>query len=317
MFVFDFHQDIAWKRINNVDSFFRKNCLWQKENKKFPNQVDLPRLEEVNVKLVFASSFDEKGDVKNIKKQIDFYRLLSQEYPDKFSLIKDFKDIKDVLENNKIGFLLHIEGLDFIKSEEDLKLIDEFFDLGVRSVGLTHNQENYLAGGALSKGKLKCLGRKLIEKCQKKGIIIDLAHLNKVSFSGVLKELSQPPLFSHGNVKSLFSHPRNLNDEQMKEIINRDGLIGISFVPRFLKENTLEQVYLNFKYILNLGGERNMAIGSDFDGMLGEELVKDLESVDKLKFLDKYLKEKKLSQKTREKIFFKNGFEFLEKILKN
>lgn len=314
MFVFDFHQDIAWKRLNHKEKFFQINPLWENKNSNIPNQSDLPRLKKGGVKLVFGSSFSEKADVKEIERQIKFYLSLVNNNKE-FCLIRSKRDLEDLMKSQKIGILLHIEGLDFIKSEDDLKIIDYFSKIGVRSLGMTHNKKNYLAGGALEEGGLTELGKKLIEKCQKLNIIIDMAHLNRVSFSEVLEILQSPPLFSHGNIDKLFIHPRNLNDKQIKEIIQKKGLIGISFVPRFLKTADLHETYRNFQYLIELGGSENLAIGSDFDGMLGRELVQGLEDVSKFKNLEDVFRKNNLSEENIDKIFYKNALRFLKQAL--
>ena len=313
MLVFDLHQDLAWKRLSFKEKFFKETPLWENEDSNIPNQVDFPRLKKGKVKLVFASSFSEKGDFKEVESHLKFYFWL--EKTRKFSIIRFKKDLKKLMKTKKIGLLLHIEGLDFIKKEKDLKMIENLFKIGIRSIGLTHNHQNQLAGGALSEGGLTNLGKKLIEKAQKLNFIIDLAHLNRKSFAEVLKILKLPPLFSHGNVSKLFPHPRNLEDWQIKEIIKKEGLIGISFVPRFLKKATLKEVSKNFRYVIKLKGENNLALGSDFDGMVGKELVKGLEDASQFEHLKKFLEKEKFKKEIIEKIFYQNALNFLEKML--
>lgn len=84
-------------------------------------------------------------------------------------------------------------------------------------------------------------------------------------------EIAKILLLPHSNCMKLCEHPRNLNDEQLKALIKKNGMIGVTFVPQFLtneNEANITDIVRHIEYICSLGGEYNIGFGSDFDGIL-------------------------------------------------
>ncbi len=138
-------------------------------------------------------------------KQLNFYFGLLKKSK-QLSLVKSYQDYLFLRKARQIGILLHIEGADFV--DKDLILLEAVYNLGVRSIGLTHNEKNRLAGGALSQGGLTRLGERAIKKAQKLGMIIDLAHLNRRSFYQALKIVKPPFMVSHCGIRAIKNHPK-------------------------------------------------------------------------------------------------------------
>ncbi len=318
----DLHQDIASNiLILSHKDFFKKNTIADGYNNvglPVNNQVDFPRLKKANAKLVFAAAcpFEVKnGDAKissnpilDTLKQLKIYSDLIKKEDD-LVLVKNWENYQS-LKNNKLGFILHIEGSDFI--DQDLQELKAVYQLGVRSIGLTHNQRNHLATGASeTKGGLSNLGQETIIKAQELGMIIDLAHLNQESFNQAIEIVKPPFMFSHGGLKEDFDNPRNLNKRQIKKIAQKDGIIGICFVPNFLSDNKVRVVAKIYSYLKKIVGVNNLAVGSDFDGIISKKLVQGLEDVSKIQNLQKALVKEKFKLAEIEKIFYKNAEEKL------
>ena len=71
------------------------------------------------------------------------------------------------------------------------------------------------------------------------------------------------PIASHSNCMKLYEHPRNLNDEQLKALIKKNGMIGVTFVPQFLtneNEANITDIVRHIEYICSLGGEYNIGL---------------------------------------------------------
>ena len=179
---------------------------------------------------------------------------------------------------------------------------------GVKMLTLTWNGENELASGvSRDEGRLKPFGKKVIEKMEKRGIAVDVSHLNEKSFYDVASFVKTPLVASHSNCFSVVPHKRNLKDEQIKLIIESGGLIGLCFHAPFLISDGLgsfEMLYRNIYRILSLGGENSVCFGSDFDGGRPEKV---LDSLQKVKNLYAYLKGRGLNKELLEKIFFYNA----------
>ena len=316
-FFIDLHQDIADNSfIISGKDFFKRNRLHQGKNEAglpVNNQVDLPRLKKARARLVFASTTPFVIENKKIKiaqnpqkavfSRINFYfRLLEKSRS--LILVKRYKDYLKVKLTKKIGFLLHIEGADFV--DKDMTNLELVYHLGVRSLGLTHNERNKLAGGASSKGGLTRLGGEAIKKAQKLGMIIDLAHLNKRSFTQAIKLVKPPFMVSHCGLKGVKRYFRNLDDSQIKQIKEKEGIIGLAFAPNFYPGNSLRHLVEAFWHLKKLVGTKNLAIGSDFDGIISKELFLGLEDVSKIKNLWQALLASGFKRKELEGIFFKN-----------
>lgn len=186
----------------------------------------------------------------------------------KLKLVRTKKDIEQ-LKDDEIGALLTLEGCDAIG--KDLIKLKTLFRLGVSSVGLTWNYANDVADGSLEKrgAGLSDFGRRVVEENNAAYAWTDVSHLSEKGFWDCI-EVSKYMIASHSNCYSLCAHPRNLNDEQIKALIKKDGMIGVTFVPQFLTENkvaTIDDILKHLEHICALGGENNVGFGSDFDGI--------------------------------------------------
>lgn len=180
---------------------------------------------------------------------------------------------------------------------------------GIKAVTLTWNGENALAGGTHSDTGLKPFGRRILSVLNRNKIAVDLSHLNRKSFFEV-GEAADIVFASHSCCDKTHRHPRNLTDQQIKYIADRGGVLGICFYPEFLgTKYTLEGVWRHINHLLNMGLEKNICIGSDFDGA---DMSDCLDGVDKIPLLYRFLILKGLSADLLDGIFFKNAGNFFE-----
>ncbi len=204
-------------------------------------------------------------------------RVLSHE---KMKHVRNKRDI-EALKEGEIGAMLTLEGCDAIGVEEThLKTL---LRLGVSSVGLTWNHSNAVADGILEErgAGLSSFGRRIVNLLDENKVWTDVSHLSKKGFWDVMG-LSSYPIASHSNAYSLCRHPRNLDDSQIRALISKNSMIGITFVPDFLRQGgraTVSDVLRHLDYVCSLGGERNVGFGSDFDGI--DETVEGLDRAGK------------------------------------
>lgn len=250
--------------------------LWENENRSFANddaiQVNFERMLEGNVQIQCFALFAEpflKNDEKfhAIMKQVElFYRYILREQNVKH--IKDWSDLYS-LKQNEIGAILTLEGMDAIGDDLDrLKLL---YELGVRSVGITWNHANLCGDGVLENrgAGLSNLGVEVVKLNNDRDVLTDVSHLSERGFWDCV-EHSEYLWASHSNAKAIRNHPRNLTDEQIKAIIQKQGLIGIVFYPLFLTdedEATFDDIIKHIDHICSLGGKEHICFGSDFDGI--------------------------------------------------
>jgi len=154
----------------------------------------------------------------------------------------------------------------------DLDLLRAFYELGVRSIGLTHARSNaaghgglFGASGSSSEG-LTSFGQDVVRECERLGVIIDLAHINPAGFDEILSITTQPPIVSHTNVRRYYDIERNISDEQIEMIGERGGVIGINSVlvsPRE-EESTMDRYIDHIQHVADLIGIDCVGIGFDF-----------------------------------------------------
>jgi membrane dipeptidase len=112
-------------------------------------------------------------------------------------------------------------------------------------------------------------GRQVVQEMNSLGMVVDVSHLAPKGFWDVIEISSAPIIASHSNAKVLCPHRRNLEDDQIKAIIEKGGVIGMTFVPYFIGEGkiTIPHLLRHIDHILSLGGEDHIGLGSDFDGI--------------------------------------------------
>lgn len=184
-------------------------------------------------------------------------------------VVKTAGEIRQAHETGTLAVLLNIEGAEALHGE--LALLRAYYRLGVRVMQLVWNHRNEAADGALdqeSRGGLTRFGRSMVQEMNRLGMVIDLSHITPAGFFDVLELSEDPVLFTHGNCGALYSHRRNLTDEQIKALAARGGVFGISFVGGFMSDGPVDyrKVADHIDHAVQLVGPSHVAYGSDFDG---------------------------------------------------
>ena len=175
-------------------------------------------------------------------------------------------NVSEGLKQGKSVALLGIEGGNFLQRAP--RRLHDYYQKGVRFLTLVWNGENDLAAAHDRKGGLTDMGKAMLEELEELGMVADLSHCNEESFWDVAERGGR--LFcSHSNARAVCDHTRNLNDDQIRAVIQSDGLIGLTLYPPFVGGHTqsLEDLLPHIEHICSLGGAKNLAIGSDLDGI--------------------------------------------------
>ncbi len=197
-----------------------------------------------------------------------------------------------------------VEGGSVIGNNPDL--LFTLKEDGVRFITLTWNGENLIAGGVNSEKGLTLFGKTVINKMNSLNIACDLSHLNKKSFYSAIS-LAKKPLATHSNCRAVCDVPRNLTDEQIRLIAEKNGIIGLNFFPSFLGGEFYTSIYKNIVHICEMGLEDNIGIGSDFDGAL---MPCEMPNVAAVPFLYEKLHQMGLEKRLLNKIFYENALKY-------
>ncbi len=324
--VIDLHADTYMKKdIFNTLPWIRKAFFKmpheQEKETQFSEDITKEAIIGGNVKLQTQSLFIGQLGITNplhnglkmlanIKRDIKADSNLYQYYT-----IEDFYHNHD-----KYGTLISIEGLELIAN--DLDLLDIYTELGVRMIAPTWNRALPYVGSAVEPYGILEQGRQLADKINELNLIFDVSHISDQGFWDYLDILQVPIIASHSNYRKVVPHERNLSEEMIKEIDDRGGVMGLNFYPDFMKTSQIkiyEDYPLGYSAIYNMldaiisdFGDDIVAFGSDFDG-----ISKYLEGVKNPGFYQhfaNFLRERKVSENTIEKLFYKNALRVLEMI---
>lgn len=178
----------------------------------------------------------------------------------------------DLFHRKNMHGIISIEGAEMVTS---LAVLRSLYRMGVRVIGLTWNYSNHIASGADEQNKNRGLtefGKTAVNEMERIGITVDVSHLNDRSFYDVMETAVAPVIASHSNSRAVCAHRRNLTDNMFRNIIHTGGCVGINFYPPFLNESGNADIYdiiRHIEHFMELGGENNIGIGSDFDGTGG------------------------------------------------
>ena len=238
---------------------------------------DIPKFREggvdVQVFAVWIPNKQFRNSYRFTLDQIERLKQMAGENSGGMEIAYTYDDIMRIVSLGKLCGLIGIEGGTAIGDDEGR--VKEFFDLGVRYIGLTWNNSNLIASSARDEtekgitGGLTDFGRTVIKRMNETGMLIDVSHLGERSFWDVMEISEDPVIASHSNCYSLNPHYRNLTDEQIKAIAEKGGYIGVNFYDKFLVRKgraDIDDVLNHIDHLKKTGGIDCIGIGSDYDG---------------------------------------------------
>lgn len=237
--------------------------------------VDLPRLRDGGVAAQFFSfwtvPYPERGCAGSVDRQLDALDRAMAAHPEQLAWTRTGEDIRRAKAAGQVAALGGIEGGQALES--DLGHIERFSRRGVRYLGLLHFSANAIGAPAKGKGAdqqrgLSDFGREVVRECERTGVIVDLAHINRRGFFDALEVSTNPVMVSHTGVLGVHEHWRNIDDEQIRAVAEGGGCIGIIFARRYLGGASIDAVVDHLLHVLAVGGEEVAALGSDFDGFV-------------------------------------------------
>lgn len=340
--IIDLHEDISLNiRYATQKDFGVRNELHQGNSPvgfAVNNNIDLPRLREGNVRAVFGAIFGVTGTnlqnleseekynfekVSSIKTglpgvidQLGVYYQLASRFPRDLRIIHNYNEYQSAVSSNRIGIILHLEGIDFLNKEPDL--LGAFISLGIRSVAFTWRNKNRFGSGNNTKGGLQELGRETIDYLHRNGVIFDLAHVNEQTFFEAAEVMDWPFIVSHTLCRGIVNNTRNISDQQIKLVAEKGGVIGLAPITAYLGGNRLVDYVAHFVYIKKLVGADYIAFGTDFDGMIDkeDEFIDGFEDVSKFPNLIEALDLAGFSEEDIEKICHTNVERVMSEVMK-
>lgn len=165
-----------------------------------------------------------------------------------------------------VGALFSAEGLQSLEGNPDN--LDTLYAAGMRMAGLTHFFDNELAGSmhGLEKGGLTPMGRDVVRRMERMGMIVDIAHCSHRCVADILAMAERPVVSSHGGVQATCKVNRNLTDEEIRGVAKTGGVVGIGYWDGAICSTDPRDTARAMKYVRDLVGIEHVALGSDYDG---------------------------------------------------
>ena len=318
--IIDLHCDTIMKLYENPNSNLLENHF----------QIDLKRLQQKDFLLqTFAIFLDKQQYPQRKKTALHMYQRFIKELEKNaatIGLIKTQADYNENKANKQISALLTLEEGGILEGK--IENLEEFYQLGVRLITLTWNYPNEIGTPnilywdkekhilAENQTGLTKFGFECIQRMSELHMIIDLSHASDQVAKDILDSSAQGIVVSHSNARKLTPHPRNLSDELIQKIADKNGLIGINFFDQFLKlkqpTNLPAAISEHLWYMYQLVGEDSLCFGSDFDGI---PVHADLNDVNSFPKIIQALKQKGFTSRQIEKISYLNTENFLQHYL--
>lgn len=179
----------------------------------------------------------------------------------------------ELLQNKRAGkhtIMLGIENGQAI--EDNLDNIDHFAQRGIVYITLCHNGDNQICDSARGNhtwGGVSPFGKQVIERMNRLGIMVDLSHGGEKSFYDALELSTKPIVCSHSSCRALCDHPRNLTDDQMRQLAQKGGVMQVTAYHGFLSLNndaSIATFMQHLNHAVEVMGIDHVGIGTDFDG---------------------------------------------------
>ena len=229
----------------------------------------LKKIREVGLRL-FSNAiycedkFNGEASLRHLKETLQF----TLSHFDEVTIIEDGQDLEGIKkEPERIGTLLLLENADGLVG--NLSFIEGLMETGIRIVGLTHRDRNGIGDGdgVLVPGGFSLEGIEVIRALDDHALIIDVAHLHPKCFWKLLDIFNGPLISSHTGIRKVCDIQRNIHMEQAKEIINRGGLVGVTFNPEMVApagRASLEHIFVHVDVLVQRFGPERVGIAQIF-----------------------------------------------------
>lgn len=200
------------------------------------------------------------------------HRHLCHEFSSRIFQATTAEDLIAARKNNRTGIIFSLTGLPVFgagsMADPDgiFDWIDTWYLLGVRFMHVGYNRRNYFADGCMEEtdGGLSDLGRELVSRLNRSGILVDLPHSSPKTTFDAVAQSSRPVVATHAGCREIHDHPRCKSDRELKAIADTDGLVGIFALPEFLgPEADLNLLLQHIAHAVELLGARHVSIGTD------------------------------------------------------
>lgn len=241
-------------------------------------EVDLPRLREGGMHAPFFALWVPtfyKGSeaVRRTLDLRDAMQSVLDRYPDQIELATTASDVERIVHAHKIAAVLTLEGGHQIA--DDLAVLRMYQRMGIRSMTLTHFRNNNWADSSTDKPQhngLTELGREVVRKMNRIGMMVDISHISDKTFYDVLAVTTKPVIASHSSCRAISNIPRNMTDDMLRALAQHGGVVGINFGGGFLSQKEAD---ITMRDINRIGSSEPNLTGKALDDYTVQMHIRD------------------------------------------
>lgn len=265
---------------------------------------------------------DNGGYDKCYEHALDMIMFLEKQlgvYYGDIAIARSYNEICKNKEEGKISAIVTIEEGGILNGK--IERLHELYERGIRLMTLMWNYENCLGhpnskDAQIMKKGLKPFGIEVVERMGEIGMIVDISHASDGSFWDVIKYAKSPVVASHSNCRALCNHPRNLTDDMIRALAEKGGVSGLNLYGVFLgtrNESRIDEMAAHILHMIKIGGSEFPAIGTDFDGFRGMDVM-EIPMLSDMEKLWNDLKKKGVSENQLDKIWSQNVLRVIQEI---
>lgn len=220
-------------------------------NKK--GQTDLPRMKgflgaEFFAVFVDASYDKDHHSANRTLAMIDTVRTdVILKHPNDFIFATTAADIERAHRQKKIAALMGIEGGHAI--EDSLRLLRDYYALGIRYMTLTHFNTNNWADAqgdaedpkVAHHGGLTPFGKDVVREMNRLGMMVDISHTADKTFYDAIATSTAPIIASHSSCRAISNHTRNMTDDMIRALAKNGGTMQINFDCGYLSQRYYDE----------------------------------------------------------------------------
>lgn len=293
-------------------------------------QVSFPLMKQGGLDAAFFAIYVDQGPLKDYSRdsvyqyameEIRLFKGYVAKHKDEAAFATSPKELRKLKKQGKRAVVLALENGYAVG--QDLAKVDSFYNAGCRYITLCHNYTNDICDASRyhnpnGHGGLSEFGKEVVVRMNELGMLIDVSHASTSTLYDIIK-LSKAPIFaSHSSVRAIKDHPRNLTDQEIKDIAATGGVIQIATgrwcltnVPK--SETKIIHLADHIDHIKNLVGPEHIGLGTDFDG--GGGMV-DFQDCSKMKDLTVELLRRGYTEKELEMFWGGNFMRVCEQTIK-
>jgi membrane dipeptidase len=232
--VIDTHDDTTQR-------FFSKTAF-DLGKRNADGSIDIPRMREGGMNGIFFSIWIDGRTmgppaIQKALDQIDAVRENVAKYPNEIVMARTAADVRRAHAQGKIAALMGVEGGHMIGN--DIRMVRIFSDLGVRYMTLTHFYNDEWADSSTDKpahNGLTDYGKEIVREMNRQGILVDISHVSDKTFYDALEVSKAPLIASHSSCRAICNHVRDMNDDMIKALAAKGGVIQINYEKSFIDQ---------------------------------------------------------------------------------